>query len=311
MSQHERLQQIDLRSLRILSLLLRHQNTTKVAEILGITQANVSYHLGKLRQQLDDPLLIATGKTMHLTERATELSRTLGDILEQLEWTLFEAEVDLVQVKRVIRIAILDYPASRILPQLLAKLAQEAPGVTIEQCEWNPNVREQLERGEIDIAVNPMSRLSANIHGYELGKIAIGVLMRKGHPLATLAPEQLIEQVFDFPHVRLSSSESIETEVDKIARELGVERHFALKTSNFSVMAECIAQNDCVGLITDRIADGLASERAMEMRLLPMGSKQTVYCYWHSRSHQDKLHQFIRRAIIEIMTQTNEKSRPK
>ena len=63
----------DLNLLRVLDALLRERNVSRAAERLSLSQPAVSNALGRLRELLDDPLLVRVGRAMQPTPRALAL----------------------------------------------------------------------------------------------------------------------------------------------------------------------------------------------------------------------------------------------
>ena len=66
----ERLARIDLNLLVAFDALAREQNVTRAAERVGVTQSAMSHALRRLRELLDDPLLVRGKSGMVLTARA-------------------------------------------------------------------------------------------------------------------------------------------------------------------------------------------------------------------------------------------------
>jgi DNA-binding transcriptional LysR family regulator len=54
----------DLNLLRVFDALMREQNVSRAAERLSLSQPAVSNALGRLRELLDDPLLVRVGRSM-------------------------------------------------------------------------------------------------------------------------------------------------------------------------------------------------------------------------------------------------------
>jgi len=63
----------DLNLLRVLDALLRERNVSRAAGRLALNQPAVSNALGRLREQLEDPLLVRAGRSMQPTPKALEL----------------------------------------------------------------------------------------------------------------------------------------------------------------------------------------------------------------------------------------------
>ena len=85
---HNSLRRLDLNLLVTLDALLAEQNVTRAARLLNLAQPTVSLQLGRLRDLLDDPLLLPGPRGMSPTERARELQGPLRDALAALESAL-------------------------------------------------------------------------------------------------------------------------------------------------------------------------------------------------------------------------------
>ena len=72
------LRRFDLNLLVIFDVLMQERNITRSAAKLHMSQPAVSHALGRLRKQVDDPLLVRCGDTMEASPRALELYGVLG-----------------------------------------------------------------------------------------------------------------------------------------------------------------------------------------------------------------------------------------
>ena len=72
---------VTLRHLKVLSLLLDVRSLTKVAEILDVNQPTVSKMLARVRLHFGDPLFVRAGLLMQPTPRALGLMEPLRGLL--------------------------------------------------------------------------------------------------------------------------------------------------------------------------------------------------------------------------------------
>ena len=80
----------DLNLLVVLDVLIQERNVTRAAKRLHRTQSATSHALGRLREQLGDPILVRVGGEMRPTPKAERLAgevsrilRTIGRVLAQ------------------------------------------------------------------------------------------------------------------------------------------------------------------------------------------------------------------------------------
>ncbi|PKL97835.1 MAG: LysR family transcriptional regulator, partial [Gammaproteobacteria bacterium HGW-Gammaproteobacteria-7] len=82
----------DLNLLRVFDALMREQNVSRAAGRLSLSQPAVSNALSRLRELLDDPLLVRAGRAMQPTPRALALEAPIRHALQQIEHSLFAGE---------------------------------------------------------------------------------------------------------------------------------------------------------------------------------------------------------------------------
>lgn len=82
------LKKLDLNLLVIFECIYLHRSVSKAAEALFLTPSAVSQSLQRLRNQLNDPLFIRSGKGISPTTVGTNLHIYLEDNLNQLEQTI-------------------------------------------------------------------------------------------------------------------------------------------------------------------------------------------------------------------------------
>lgn len=120
----------DLNLLPILETLVTERSVSRAAAKLHITQPAVSYALGKLRRQFDDPLLVKTRNGMNPTPRALQLMGPIRSALDELRQAMMLSP-DFVPeaANTVVKIGVAEYAGHVILRDLLAVLATEAPAL--------------------------------------------------------------------------------------------------------------------------------------------------------------------------------------
>ncbi|GLS26569.1 LysR family transcriptional regulator [Marinibactrum halimedae] len=156
---------VDLNLLVYLDTLLREKNVTKAATILGISQPAMSNGLRRLRDLFNDPILVRTSDGMTPTERALELQPVIRRSLSELERAIQpRADFDPESSHRVFRIMASDYAESTLLPEVLLKMRDLAPNVTLDVMTPSDVSFHDLEQGKVDLAVNRFDSLPQSFH---------------------------------------------------------------------------------------------------------------------------------------------------
>lgn len=151
-----RYRELDLNLLMALDKLLELRNVTAAAEQMNVTQSAMSNMLGRLRTYFDDPLLVQMGRQMEPTARARDLAAPVRDILVRIEATVHSpSEFDPALSSRQFSMMVSDYSLTTVIPALVRRIAQSAPGVKLS---FTPQVMQpsaQLEQGGADLVIAP------------------------------------------------------------------------------------------------------------------------------------------------------------
>ena len=147
------LQDIDLNLLVIFSELLRQRRVSAVADALGISQPGISNALGRLRKALGDELFLRTSKGMVPTPFAESLAEPIAYALGTIHDTLnARAKFDPASSHRAFTVAMTDVGEIYFLPDLMRRLSEIAPGVTISTVRNHADaLRDAMEIGRVEI----------------------------------------------------------------------------------------------------------------------------------------------------------------
>ena len=156
---------VDLNLLVYLDVLLREGSVTKAANQLSITQPAMSNGLKRLRDLFKDPLLVRTSDGMTPTKRAIELQPVIRDVLGRLESSIqSESEFDPLTSTRTFRIMTSDYAESTLLLELVGRLADMAPNITLDLITPSDVTFHDVEQGKVDMAINRFDELPLSFH---------------------------------------------------------------------------------------------------------------------------------------------------
>ena len=149
------LRNFDLNLLVAFDLLMQEQNVSRAAERMFVGQSAMSHTLQRLRQQLDDPLLVKTSTGMKPTDRALALIDPVRIVLRDVERLLRAPEdFDPDKSQRRFVIAATDYMEVLVLPALVELITRQAPNVVIHFKRTElPFPESELEHNELDVVL--------------------------------------------------------------------------------------------------------------------------------------------------------------
>ncbi|GAB5453502.1 MAG: LysR family transcriptional regulator [Halioglobus sp.] len=175
---------VDLNLLVYLDALLRERNVTQAANTLNLSQPAMSNGLRRLRELFDDPLLVRTSEGMTPTERALELEPVVREVLNKVEHAVqprsaFEPD----KADRVFRIMASDYAESTLLPTVLGKLRELAPGLTLDIMTPSDVSFLDVERGKVDMLINRFDSMPQSFHQIHLWNDTFTCVLSPNNPV--------------------------------------------------------------------------------------------------------------------------------
>ena len=158
-----RFNKLDLNLLVALDAMLTEASISRAAEKLHMSQSAMSNALARLRDYLDDELLVQVGRRMELTPRAEVLKDAVHDVLLRVDTSIAtQPQFDTARSEREFRVFVSDFTLTTLMPFVLSRAAIEAPAVRfLLQPQVEDPVR-PLERGEVDLLIMPSDYCSPN-----------------------------------------------------------------------------------------------------------------------------------------------------
>ena len=295
---------LTLQLLHTLDVLLRTRSVSRTADELGQTQSAVSVSLRRLREVLNDPLLVRSGSHLVPTTRALAMEPRLAQLLAEMGQMLrnntgFSPETS----TRQFTLATADCMQSFFLPLLVRHLRVVAPNIQLRlrplTAQFDFSVA--LEEGALDAVVGNWPNPPAHLRQRMLIEDRMICLMRPGHPLADrdaldLATYLQLDHVAPEPFLSNTPGP-----VDGALAQLGVKRHIAVTVPEFGLASYLVADSDLVFTSSSHYGQhyadllGLLSVDA-PAELEPM----RFYLLWHDCAQLDPASVWLRQQIAWV-----------
>ncbi|WP_181297506.1 LysR family transcriptional regulator [Pseudomonas sp. Q2-TVG4-2] len=258
----------DLNLLRVLDALLRDRNVSRAAERLSLSQPAVSNALNRLRELLDDPLLVRVGRAMQPTPRALSLEAPIRDALQQIEHTLNAGDLfDPATSQQRFVIAVTDYVELICMPELMAHLAQVAPGIQLAITHLTPNLpAEALDNGELDLVLGRFVEVPTRFHKRRWATETLQVAVRKDHPLIDEALD--LDRFLRLRHLWVHGGQT-RGMVDQWLEEQRLSRDVVYTTPNYLQAAHIVASSDLAAVLPTQLARHFADLLPLRLFDLP------------------------------------------
>ena len=234
---------LDLNLLLVFHALLHERSVTRAAQRLFIGQPALSGALKRLRAALGDELFVRTSHGMTPTPRAPELARVIEPLLLSLQQALHARPAfDPAKAERVFRIGLSDALEVALMPRLMQRLSEEAPGVRLIAREADrTNAPAMLDAAEIELAAGVfIDRASWHrqraLFGWNFVCVYNPALVKLRGTKITLA------EYLRHPHLLTSFSADLSGLVDELLREKGHTRQVVFSSRNFATSPFIVRQ---------------------------------------------------------------------
>jgi DNA-binding transcriptional LysR family regulator len=297
------LRNFDLNLLVAFDVLMRELNVTRAAEQMFITQSAMSHVLHRLRQQLDDPLLVKTPTGMMPTERALNLIDPVRAILREMERIIQPPEAfDAQTSHRRFVIEATDYLEFLLIPALSGLIDQIAPSIDIQVKRNEASFPvTQLENGSLDVVLGFESVLNtpAQLRCQKLFDDQMVCVVRQNHPLIRKPPS--LEEYVALSHLLISWKGSPVGIIDDHLLELGLKRRVKLVVPNFLSAPLIVAKTEMILSLPYRVAEQF--KKFAQLEIFPVPLELPTYdlvMAWHPLRDKDPAHLWLRDKIMAI-----------
>jgi len=292
------LSQFDLNLLVSLDALLIERNVTRAGQRVGLSQPAMSGTLSRLRDLFKDELLVRVGRQLELTPLAQELAPQLRQQLQGVE-DLLNARRSFIPSteQRTFSIAASDYVVFLLLQPLVARMAEQAPGVKLQFVRLDTGSVDRLGEDAIDFAILP-SYLQAHFPSEPLFSERWVCVVWSGN---LRVGKTLSEALYlDLPHLAFSMpNEGAGSAADVHLSQLGVNRCIAAWTESFILSPFLVRGTEMVTLVHERVARALQAAADARIITAPYDLPELKeVLLWNPRRTTDPPHLWMREQIM-------------
>ncbi len=286
---------VDVNLLMVLAVVLQTRSVSRAAERLGLSQPTVSRALSQLRTSFSDPLLVRSGVTMALTQRAMELAGPLEEWMTATSTLLKPATFSPTTLDRRFVIASSDYGVLSVISPKLPVVRAAAPACHIEIAAYSDDMFHKLAVGEIDVIVYGFEPGSPAMHVRPLFSETQSIVVRQGHPLASSGPDAVsLEAYLAWPHIAISIGANGYDHVAYCLGERNADRQILASVPYFYAAADLLGDSDAILTMPTRAATKFA--KTLGLVRLPAPAQIAGFDYRaivHERSVRDPATQWL------------------
>ncbi len=293
----------DLNLLIALDVLLAEGSVARAARRLRLSPSAMSRALARLRDTTGDPLLVRAGRGLVPTPRALELREQVSRLVRDGEAVLRPAEkLDLKRLVRLFTLRTSDGFVENFGPDLIARAAEDAPGVRLRFLQKVDKDSAPLRDGTVDLETGVVGKVAGpEVRTQALFRDRFIGVVRMGHPLCRggiTATRYAASK-----HILVSRQGLDGGPIDEALRPLGLERDIVTIVGGFSTALALARATDLIASVPERHTGNLRA--GMHSFPLPVLAPEiTVSMMWHPRLDADPAHRWLRGCVRDVCSKS-------
>ena len=288
----------DFNLLVTLDVLLAEGSVAGAARRLRLSPSAMSRALARLRETTGDPLLVRAGRGLVPTPRAVELRERVSQLVQDAEAVLRPAKkLKLKQLVRTFTLRTREGFVENFGPELIARVANEAPGVRLCFVQKLDKDSTPLRDGTVDLETGVVGKTAApELRVQALFRDRFIGVVRMGHPLGEgeITPARYAAG----RHIDVSRRGLGKGPVDEALHPFGLERKIATIVGGFAAALALARSSDLIATVPERHTGNLRA--GMHSFPLPIPAPEvTISLLWHPRLDADPAHRWLRSLVLD------------
>lgn len=282
---------MNLLKLQIVELLEKHGKITAVADVLGLKQPTVTFHMKSLEQELGVQLFESRAGKVHLTEAGKSLhhySVKINSLAQEAVRVVKEFD----QLGRgSLKIGASYVPGTYILPRILSEFAKAYPRISLSlMVKTAPVIKDMLLNHEIDLGVISSEPFQLPpLMAETLCEDELVLILSPRHRLARYAqlyPDQL-EQV---PFLLHSPESSTRQMTAKWAQSNRIELDAHMELDSLEAIKQTVMLGEGVSFVSSLAVRKEVERGELLTRQIPQNVyNRYVYCAYNLDRRQSAL----------------------
>ena len=314
---------LDLNLLRVFDEVMAERNLTRAASNLSMTQPAVSNALKRLRDALDDDLVVRSGYGVEPTPHALALWPAVREALGHLRAAIDPTVFDLASADTSFTLAMADATAALLIPPLVRTIETQAPGVSLRvQPLTTRDPRGLLESSDLDAAIGyfPVALAAITLRGMQEGspdtiryerlyESQYVCVMRREHPLAHRS--LTLDAYCEAHHLLVSFSGRPFGFVDEALAAIKRNRRVVLTVNQFFTAGRVVANSDLLTVLPRHFLSSTGMQQELVVRPLPLEVPHVhVDMLWHRRQQSRAPHVWLRKVVVDAAVSAFDKTQP-
>ncbi|MDM9625754.1 LysR substrate-binding domain-containing protein [Rhizobium sp. S152] len=297
----------DLNLLPVFVTLMEERNVTRAADRLGITQPALSNALSRLRVVMRDPLFVRERYGMQPTQMALELAPVIAAALAAIDGVVLgQQEFDPTKAELSFTIAPNSYVEFVLMPAIVAKLRETAPGIRLRLTPYgNDLVETGVMSGATALVLGRIVEPPDNLVVQHLMDEGLACVVRADHP--DISDSMSKDQYERLRHVNVVPHGRLRVGLFQALEQRGLKREVSVSVTHFLAAPEMIAVTDYCATLPSLICRHLAADQRLKIVPAPVDlGTFPVDLAWHVRHRNDPAHRWLRTLIVDVAREVSQ-----
>ena len=299
---------IELSLIRAFHTVITERSVSRAALKLRTTQPALSGQLKRLRGLIGDPLLVRAGNAMAPTAVALGLLPAAAQVLQGAQ-ALFGGHAAAqgfvpALAAQHFRVAASDYLDPIFLPELVARVRSQAPGVTLDLLPLTRDYdyRGHLARGEVDLVVGNWLAPPVELHLGRLVSDEIVCLVGLDHPALRDPRQWTAERYLASDHIAPTPLHAGGVGVVvELLQVQGLQRRIVVRSPHFGLAPAMVARSALVLTTGRQFCSRYIGSLPVRIVRCPMDFPSlTYYQLWHELTHASTAVRWLREQVRDV-----------
>lgn len=302
------LDKIELSLIRVFHTVITERSVSRAAMRLHSSQPAVSGQLKRLRGLMGDPLLVRAGQGMAPTAVALSLLPAAAQVLQGAQ-ALFGGHAVARsfapdQAEQVFRIAASDYLDPLFLPELVARVRAQAPGVTLELLPLTRDFdyRGHLARGEVDLVIGNWLSPPSELHLGRLISDEVVCLVAQDHPAVRSPRHWTAERYLASDHIAPTPLHAGgDGVIEDQLQAQGLQRRIVVRCAHFGLAPAMVARSSLVLTTGRQFCNRYTTGLSVRVVRCPVPfAPLAYYQLWHGLTNHSPAVRWLRELVREV-----------
>ncbi|MBP6404615.1 MAG: LysR family transcriptional regulator [Proteobacteria bacterium] len=304
---------IDLHLIRVLHTVLTERSVSRAAIRMGMHQPAVSAALKRLRDLAGDPLLVRSGAGMVPTDTALRMIEPSASILRAAEVLFTDVRgFDPQTATGTFRVAASDYLDPLFLPQLVARIQEQAPlcHIEIHPLSAASDYQAQLAQGAVDVVVGNWLKPPEDLHMGRLFADEVVCLVAAGHPAVRRGWS--VDEWLAAGHIAPTPTHpGARGVIDEHLETQGLRRNITARCPHFGLIPAMVASSLLVLTTGRQYCERFAAQLPVRILACPIEFPRLMYYQlWHERTHASASARWLRERIKDVASALKKERQP-